>query len=376
MNMEDNKNTEQRRIYFAAIGKSVQDYRPSSEEVEASGRDWIAWGKRNDFPNYIYCLSKAASTLKAVIDGCCDYVAGNKITCEKLPYENKYMNRKKQSPAYIVRALARDYFRYGGFCFEVIRSNSGEVVEVYYVDLRFIRANKESDVFWYSEDWTKRWGKKTDIQYPAFRADATGVDSSLFYWKNVEEQVYPECPFEGSIIAAELERDIDQYHLNSMNNNFAGSFLVNFNNGVPPEETRKEIERDFNAKYSGYQNGCRIVYSWNDSKDAMTILQEIKSSDFSEKYDALSKRSRQQIFTAFRANPNLFGIPTENLGFSSEEYESAFKLFNRTMIQPVQNSIIDALQAVFNFGMTITPFTLAGDVEGNKTGENAQTVEE
>ena len=368
-NQNTTQNTEQRRIYFAATGKSLQDYRPDAKEIEAPGRDWISWGKRNDFPNYIYCLSKAASTLKSVISGCADYVAGDKVTCSSFPYEEKYMNRKRQSPAYIVRALAQDYFRYGGFCFEVIRNREGKVVEVYHIDLRFIRTNKDCDVFWYSEDWNKRWGKKNDIIYPEFKDDASNVVSSLFFFKNCEEQVYPECPFEGSIIAAELERDIDEYHLNSMNNNFAGSFLVNFNNGVPPEDVRKEIERDFNNKYSGYQNGCRIVYSWNDSKDAMTILQEIKASDFSDKYEALSKRSRQQIFTAFRANPNLFGIPTENLGFSNEEYEAAFKLFNRTMIQPVQQTILQALESVFDFGMTIAPFTLAGAVEGDEKAQ-------
>lgn len=364
--MEDNN---QRRIYFAAIGKIVQDNRPNAEELVTPGKDWITWGKKNDFPDYIYCLSKAASTLKAVIEGCCDYVVGDKIKCARLPFEGQWMNRKRQSPRYIVRALARDYFRYGGFCFEVIRSNDGTIVEVYHIDMRFVRTNKECDTFWYSEDWKKRWGKKNDIIYPGYMPEATTVSNSLLFWKNCEEQVYPECPFEGSIIAAELERDIDQYHLNSMNNNFAGSFLVNFNNGVPPDEVREEVERDFNNKYSGYQNGCRIVYSWNDSKEAMTTLQEIKASDFSDKYDALSKRSRQQIFTAFRANPNLFGIPTENLGFSSEEYEGAFKLFNRTMIQPVQQTILQALETVFDFGMTIEPFTLDGVVEGSETAE-------
>ena len=86
--------------------------------------------------------------------------------------------------------------------------------------------------------------------------------------------------------------------------------------------------------------------------------------DFGEKYNSLEKRARQQIFTAFRANPNLFGIPTDNLGFSSEEYEASFKLFNRTMVQPIQKDIAEALEKIFGTEVvTFVPFNMD---EGSK----------
>jgi hypothetical protein len=85
--------------------------------------------------------------------------------------------------------------------------------------------------------------------------------------------------------------------------------------------------------------------------------------DFGEKYQSLAKHSRQQIFTAFRANPNLFGIPTESLGFSQEEYESAFRLYNRTQIRPVQRLIADTYDKIYQKKgvLTITPFSIAED---------------
>ncbi|MGD7407521.1 hypothetical protein ACQCP7_25950, partial [Ralstonia pseudosolanacearum] len=81
------------------------------------------------------------------------------------------------------------------------------------------------------------------------------------------------------------------------------------------------------------------ILSWNANKESAATIESVKIEDFGARYDALAKRCRQEIFTAFRANPNLFGIPTESLGFSSEEYESAFKLFNRTQIRPCQRKI-------------------------------------
>jgi hypothetical protein len=83
-------------------------------------------------------------------------------------------------------------------------------------------------------------------------------------------------------------------------------------------------------------------------------------SDFGDKYQSLEKSARQRIFTAFKANPNLFGIPTESLGFSSEEYESAFRLFNRTQIRPIQRKIADAYDKIYGQKgvLTIVPFSM------------------
>lgn len=373
--MMDKQNTEQAlrvAVSFAAIDKVLTSNVVKPDEITSSTRDYVFWGKMNNYPEYINGLRKAAATLQSVISGCVDYVTGDSIECEG-PYSasdgKHYMNRQKQTARDIVKNLARDLFTYGGFAIEVIRANDGSVAEIYWMDFRFLRTNKECSVFWYSEDWSRRFGKKNDLILPRFDADSKAVADSVVYYKNTDTQVYPECPFEGAVLAAELEKAIDEYHWNSMNNGFSGSILVNMNNGVPADEVREEIEKSFTEKFSGHQNAGRIMFCWNLDRDHMTTMQEVKTSDFGEKYNALAKRARQQIFTAYRANPNLFGIPTENLGFSSEEYDGAFKLFNRTVIQPAQQAIIDAFQSIYNANMTIKPFTLDGKGETTKTAE-------
>ena len=117
------------------------------------------------------------------------------------------------------------------------------------------------------------------------------------------------------------------------------------------------------AKYTGFQNAMRVIFSWNDSKDTATTVTPMVTRDFGEKYRALSEHCRQQIYTAFRAVPSLFGLSTAS-GFSTEEYEEAFKLYNRTRIQPMQRTIIDAYAKVLGPGrVTIVPFSLSGSGE-------------
>lgn len=172
--------------------------------------------------------------------------------------------------------------------------------------------------------------------------------------------VYPVPSYNASIIACELEKAINEFHLNSINNGFMSNLVINFNNGQPNDEQKEEIERDVNEKFSGYQNASRILISYNDSTENATTIERLNSDDFDEKYKSLAERSKTQIFTAFRANPNLFGIPNENNGFSKEEYESSFNLYNRTAVRPRQAELVDAFDKIFGVkgSLTITPFAL------------------
>jgi hypothetical protein len=123
---------------------------------------------------------------------------------------------------------------------------------------------------------------------------------------------------------------------------------------------QKEVTKNINEKYSGHRNAQRIVVAWNDDREHAATIVPLKTEDFGDKFQALSKHCRQQIFTAFRANPNLFGIPTESLGFSQEEYESAFRLYNRTCVKPVQTLICDTYDRIYGAPgvLKIQPFTL------------------
>ena len=150
-----------------------------------------------------------------------------------------------------------------------------------------------------------------------------------------------------------------------MTSNFLSSLIVNFNNGVPADQIRKEIEKEFNEKFSGHQNAGRIMFSWNPNRTNETTFNSPKVEDFTAKYEALSKHSREMIYTAFRAVPALFGLMSETTGFAQQEFNEAFKLYNRTVVQPVQTRLTEALKDIWaKPALTIVPFSL-GDKSSN-----------
>lgn len=356
---------------FAAINPYAESNIISPKEKQYTGKEYVEWGDGNLYPEFLQALYDNVPTLKSIIDGCVDYTVGNNITI--LPLNDSLapgtMNVKGDTIAEQVRDVAGDCFQAGGLALQVIRNGFGEIAEVHYTDIGFLRSNKENTVFYYSENWNKG-GRKDVVVYPAFipnldwnalsEEERNRHASSILYVKRSNKRTYPVPCYAAAVKACEIERCIDDFHLNAINNGFTGSYIINFNNGVPDDNIKEEIEDSFNEKFSGHENAGRIGFSWNPNKESATTIEKVEVEDFGEKYKSLESNSRQKIFTAFRANPNLFGIPTESLGFSSEEYESAFRLFNRTMIRPVQMMIADAYDKIYGQKgvLTIEPFSL------------------
>lgn len=368
--MSNTKTNERVNVSFLAIDPYIETHIVSPQEKRLPGKDFIEWGSNNQYPDYLLDLYDNVATLRSVIDGCVDYISGDDSTILPLrPGMDGIMNGRGDTIQEQIRDIAQDYMMYGGFALQVIRGRDGKPSEVYYIDMRYLRMNKECNVFYYSENWQKK-GKNMVVVYPKFMPELDWLKltdeerdrnaSSILFVKDNRKQTYPSPRYAASVKPCEIERCIDDFHLNAINNGFSGSQIINFNNGKPTPEVMAEIEEDFNDKFSGHQNAGRIAFSWNESTASATTIEQVQVEDFGEKYQSLERTARQRIFTAFRANPNLFGIPTESLGFSSEEYDSAFRLFNRTMVRPVQRKIADAYDKIYGSKgvLTIVPFSI------------------
>ena len=370
------QNSEKRHVSFAAIDQYVETNIVLTPE-KVTNRYFVEWGKGNNYPGYLLDLYNNVTTLRSIINGNIDFVTGDDVTI--LPLGDRFaegiMNTRGDLITDIVRDLAKDYNLYGGFALQIIRDHNGDVAEIYYIDMRFIRSNKENDVFYYNEHWEKG-GRKDVIIYPKFLrnldwASLTDEErdrhaSSILFVKNVHTQVYPAPMYAASVLSCEIEKAISQYHWNSLNNNFCPDIIINFNNGDPGDEIKEEIVSDLEEKFSGYQNGKRFMVSFNKDRMSAVTIDAIKTDDFSERYKALEESCRRQIFAAFRAQPLLFGLNSDvSTGFSTDEFEQTFKLYNRTQIRPVQRLIADAFDRIYGSKgvLTIKPFSLESDTE-------------
>lgn len=333
----------QYRANFSAVNRSIASYIVKPTERK-QGKAWVQWGDRDKYPAYLYDLFCDCATLRAVIDGTTDYVCGNGIQACQF--------NKKEEEEETFRKIVQSQLTYGGFALEVIPDSFGKISEIYCLDFRNVRCNEEKTMFYYGEI-----NKNNVVALPAFDQRKAKVEHSILMYNGSSLSIYPQPLYIGAVYSCEIEKSISEFQLNSVNNGFTGSYLINFNVPKPDDKICDETERRFNEKFSGKENAGRIMFSWNDNKENETTLQKLEITDFGDQYNALQAHSRQQIFTAFRANPNLFGLPTEGTGFSGEEYANAYQLFNRTMVIPTQKRIIKALEKI-GVNVSIKPFNL------------------
>lgn len=350
-------------LAFAATDKEWEELIPQLTEMDGV-KDYVLYGKDNQYPEYLYGLFNDVSSLKTIIEGTADYVCGDEVSCNVKGFDVE-INTKGDTMRELVRLCARDYLIYGGYAIQIVRNKVGDIRELYYIDFRFIRSSKKNEVFYYSEDFTKKYvrGNKM-VVYPKFVKENRDITSSILYVTNEKSKTYPTPRYSGSIKACEIERNIDTYHLSSLENGFGGSYILNFLNGVPTDEMKAEIEKNVNEKFCGSSNAGRVLINFANGKDNATTLDKLDVQDFGEKYKAAAERAKTQIFTAFRAIPQLFGDMTAATGFNSQEFTESFKVFNRTVCRPIQQTICDSIDKIFNNknSVNITPFSLGETV--------------
>ena len=356
-----NKNIELKKnnLAFAALNPYLQDNKVENVEKEVSGKNFIAWGSDNRYSNYLFSLYEDCATLQSIINGTTDFVCGNEISCNS-PRFAKTVNKNGETIFDIIQRISTDYLIFGGFALQVIRNAVGDISEIYWIDFTKLRSDKKNEVFFYSDDWDKSFGRVKYITYPKFNPSDSNATSIFYYKGNKTRGTYPVPLYNAAISSCELEKKINEFHLNEISNNFLTSKIINFNSGVPDDDLKNEIERNINEKFCGAENGGRILISFNNNKESETTVADIPQDSFAERYDALQKRCREQIFTAFRATPNLFGVMTETTGFNEQEFLEAFKLYNRTAVRPIQQILVNAFDKILglNGSITITPFNL------------------
>lgn len=349
------------KVKLAAIDPYITTNIISPEEKELRYQDFVEFGDKNEYPNYVYDLYLNCATLHSIITGTNDYVCGDEVK-SNIPVIDDFEAEE------LVNEISLNILIYGGAYIEVLRNKFGHIVKLNVLNYRNVRSNKDNTKFYYSKGFSekKTYGRCKCQVYPAFERDNNRQMQSIFMIKNIRTQVYPAPYWCASIMAAEIEKNINRFHLNNLENGFTSTAVINFNNGVPTDEVKKEIEKMINEKFSGSENAGRIMISFNDDKDHSVDISTLDLKDYGEQYRTLAERSRNELFVAFRANENLFGINKENIGFNSQEFSSSFKLYNKTVVQPIQKKIIRMIDYIFNSdgGIEIIPFHIEFEEKG------------
>ena len=354
--LENNKKVD---LFLAAISPYMQTNSVSNEEKKINGKDFISWGDNNKYPDFLLECYNNCTTLQTLINGTADYVNGDDIVCNVPKFTDK-INFKGDTIKDLVQKITMDYLTFGSFAIQVIRDFGGKVAELYWIDVNKLRSDEKNEVFFYSDDWSKSYGRVKTIKYPKFNQYDNNPTSIVYFKGNRARNIYGTPLWSAAVKNVQIETKITDFHLNELSNNFMTSKLISFNNGTPSDEQKLEIERNLNEKFGGAENCGRVMISFSESKENAPEIMDLGTDSFADRYNTLAKRNKEEIYCAFRATPLLFGLVSESNGFATSEYSDSYKLFNKTVVAPIQQAIIDTFDKIFGVknSITISPFVI------------------
>ena len=339
---------------------------PDFVEKQNSGKPYLNYGTNNQFPQYLWDLYLKSAILQSIINGSVDYVIGKQICYnESISLLADGINKDGETLEDIIKKVTTDYFIFGGFALQIIYNKLGGIAEIYWLDFRNVRLNKEGDKVYYSDDWI---GHSRDfLTYDIFHPDKKSGTSVFYFNGHIARGVYPIPRYNGALAAIETSTEISKFHLNSILNNFSGNFIINFNNGQPTDDVQDKIESKLKEKFSGADNAGKFLVTFNESKENGVTVERIADDSFDKKYDALRTSTFKEIFVAFRAVPQLFGYSLEGTGFNKQEFLEAFELYNSTTIKSIQKDLKRCFDKIFGIdnSISIVPFSLESQNESN-----------
>jgi hypothetical protein len=314
----------------------------------------VEYGADNNYFQFLIDRYLYSTTNNAIISGCANMIYGKGISAldaNKKPDEYaKFMSLIKLK-ALKKLALERKLLGMGAL---QIGYNKGEVSFIDHFPMHTLRAEKcndkgEIEAWYYHPDWANKKPSDELKRIPAF-GFGNKKDVEIFIVKPYLSgyHYYTPIDYSGALPYAKLEEEISDYLINDVQNGFSGTKIINFNNGIPPEEKREEIANDVKRKVTGAK-GQKTIVSFSNNKEQSTEVIDIPLNDAPQHYEYLAKECFEKLIVGHRVtSPMLLGVRDTGggLGNNADEIKTATLLYDNLVIKPYQLEIIEALDEI------------------------------
>ena len=357
MNLKDFEN--KGKVNFASI--ELQSFQQPVIE-ENSNQDWIGYGTGNSYPDYLIDLYQNSSINSALIKGISAQIYGKGLDAtdkDEKPEQWLQLQLLLEKNPDALKNACFD-LKLHGYCFlnTIWNRTRTKIAEIKHIPAQTIRTGKanmsgEIEEYYYSPNWSDyRKGQNRPKGIKAFNTTDRTEASQLLMIKDYSPRVfyYASPDYVGSTNWIQLDVQIADFHLNNISNGLFPSMSIAFNNGIPTDEARQEIERKLQAKFSGNQNAGRLMITFNDGADNAPVIEPINSNGADGLYQYLSTECKHKILSGHRiTSPLLLGIRDAGGGFgnNADELKDSFELLQGIVVKPFQDTMLNGLNKVF-----------------------------
>ena len=330
------------------------------EVKEVYNKKWISYGENNDYFDTLIERYLGSPTNSRCINGIVDMVYGRGLEAtDSAEFPEMYAKFKVLIRPKDVKRVSNDYKMLGQAAMQVVYNKSKtKIIKVLHFPMECLRAEKCDSkgvirAYYYHPKWAEIKPSDTPKRIPTFGNGAKSEKSELYIFKPYRSGFYYYAPvdYHGCLQYCSLEEEVSNYHISNIKQGLQPSLLINFNNGIPNEETQEIIERKIYDKFSGSSNAGKFILAFNESIETKADLEPIHLPDAHAQYQFLSDESREKIMLGHGiVSPILLGIK-DNTGFgnNAEELRTASILMDNIVIRPFQEGLIEGINDILNF---------------------------
>lgn len=296
---------------------------------ESRNKDYIKYGDDNKYPEYLTYLFNKSAKHNAILTGKANYIFGG-------GFENGdiTVNRLGESLNDIARKAILDVEIYGGYRLEIIWNKAGKIGEIYHVDYTTLRLAKDGG-FYYKENWDLL--NRDEPEYINAFNPSEPVGSQVYAYNEYRPMTryYPLPTYIGCNNYIETDIEISKFYLSSIRNGMAPSKMIQFFQGEPSEDKKRQIEKRFKDKFGGSENAGQFILVFGSDKNKSVQIDDLSGSEQDKMFQELNKTCQQEIFSGHLVtNGMLFGIETEGKLGASTELKTSYEIFVNTYAKP------------------------------------------
>lgn len=311
---------------------------------EKRGYDYIPFGDRNDYPNYLLHLYNKSAKHNAIINGKCVYILGNGIKTES-PAGEIFLKKANEGQSWnqLMKLVCLDIENFGGVYLQVIPKLAGGY-NYYHIAYDRMRSNEDNNVFYYKKEWNNNM-LKAETTYPKFRPGI--AETSIFYFKEYRcgKDPYALPSWVAACNYIESDIEVSKHTLTNAKTGFSASKFINFYNGEPEEQKKAKIQARLENAATGAE-GKKLLIGFNNDPAKKPTIDDLGSSDLSkENFSAVDDLITNNIFSGHNiTHPLLFGIQQAGKLGNASELKTAYEIFKNTYVTHKQKQIEEIVE--------------------------------
>lgn len=334
------------------------------------GRKWILNGDDNKNFNRYKDAYDDSTTNGAIINSFIKYIFAEGLQDKngKVSYNaegeeilnTKVLNVEKYISSEDVLLIVGDLKKYGQASYQVIWNSAKneadkKPIQLKYIPVRKLGLNTDEMLnvngYWYTYDWGNKT-KYPPMLYSKFDGIYKGNDVEILSFKLPCEDAFFAIPdwFQG-LFWAEVEGKLGHSSINYIDNKFQGAKMINFNNGIPPEEQQQAIKSKIGADLKGTQNTNKYFLTFNESKETAPEILDLSSGQLDQQYSYFSEEAERKLISIHNAPPVLYTPSRDGggLGNNADEIEMATAKMYRETINPMRHILLKGFDLAFKF---------------------------